>query len=253
MHISIIGSGNVAWHIAQAAMQAGHCIDSISSRTAEHAQVLANAVGSVCCSIAEVPTDSDAYIIAVSDNAIAQVVAQLPKQLEGVVMHTSGATHISVLAAFANYGVLYPCQTISQSVAINYAQLPFLTEGNNEESALVVKNFAQSISSQVSVATSEQRCYLHVAAVMSSNFSNHLLWFTQQYMQEHGLDFGLLRPLMEQTIYKAFSTDPYSAQTGPARRHDEATIATHKQLISNKNMLSIYNLMTQSIENTYNK
>ena len=253
MHISIVGSGNVAWHIAQAVLGAKHVVDSIASRTPEHAQALARAVGASCCSVQYLPTTSDVYIVAVADDAIAQVVAQLPHNFQGVVAHTSGATHIDILSAFDNYGVLYPCQTISQNTQLNYARLPFFVEGNNDTSLSTLKNLAQSISELVSTVSSEQRSYLHVAAVMSGNFTNHLLLLTQQYMQSHGLNFDMLQPLMEQTIAKAFSTNPLSAQTGPARRHDEATLAIHRQLLTDENMLAIYNMLTRSIEKTYNK
>ncbi len=253
MHISIIGSGNVAWHIAQAVVNAHHIIDSVASMHAANALQLAQKVGAKCCSVQSLPITSDIYIIAVTDKAIADVANQIPLITNGIVVHTSGATSVDVLARQSHYGVLYPCQTFSRDAIIDYCQLPFFIEGNDTMSVERIEQLACSISGNVRRATSEQRKQLHVAAVLASNFTNHLLLLAKQQMQDNGLDFQMLRQLVVQTVFKAFDTDPLIAQTGPARRHDSITIAAHRALITNPTTLAIYNLMTNSIEETYNK
>ena len=50
--------------------------------------------------------------------------------------------------------------------------------------------------------------------------------------------------------------DPYKAQTGPARRHDMATISRHRALLQQlpddlQEISQVYELFTQSILNDY--
>lgn len=254
MHISIIGSGNVAWHIAKASIVAKHVIDCVTSKTIANAQLFAQTYNTQYVeTIKKLPLNSDIYIIAVSDNAINDVLKDFPLQVNGIVVHTSGATDIEILSKQKQYGVLYPCQTLSKATEIDYRNLPFFIEGNNESTLQKIEEFAKRISTNISYANSLQRRKLHVAAVVASNFTNHLLLLAQQYMTQNGLDFKMLKPLIEQTISKALQTDPFSAQTGPARRHDTKTIDAHQKLIDDNNLLKIYQLLTNSIEKTYNK
>ncbi len=250
MHISIIGSGNVAWHLAKAFLQAGHTIDAIACRNPQHAADIVQFSHSSYSTIDNVPIDSDIYIIAVSDASILNVAQQMPN-VSGAVYHTSGASSMDQLTGFKHYGVFYPCQTFSKGDIIDYAKMPFFIEGNDEYASHQADSLARSISSNVQFATGIQRTQLHIAAVIASNFTNHMLHLAKKQMESNGLDFNMLQPLVSQTMAKAFSSTPFDAQTGPARRHDTNTIERHKLLIEDINTRNIYNIITDSIEKTY--
>ena len=251
MHITIIGSRNVAWHLSHAFIQAGHIIDAIASRNILHASQLALSLPHVpAIVLQDIPSTSDLYLIAVTDSSIKQV-AQEMGNVKGVVVHTSGASSISLLNRFDNHGVLYPCQTFTKGDTIDYNNLPFFIEGNNSDSMKTINNLAHSVSSMVESASSEQRTHLHISAVLASNFTNHLLYLAEQHMKNNNMNFEMLRPLVCQTVNKAFRYSPYEAQTGPARRHDVNTIEKHKELIADPTALNIYDVLTNSIEKSY--
>ena len=69
MKIVIIGSGNLATQLALALKEVNHSIVQIFSRTASHAQELANKIGcSYTASLEAVLSDAELYILAVKDD-----------------------------------------------------------------------------------------------------------------------------------------------------------------------------------------
>ncbi|PEC35747.1 oxidoreductase, partial [Bacillus toyonensis] len=69
----------------------------------------------------------------VKDDAISTVSESL-KDVNGLVVHTSGATAIDALSALKNYGVLYPLQTFSKAKPIDFANVPLCIEASNTAS-----------------------------------------------------------------------------------------------------------------------
>ncbi len=68
-------------------------------------------------------------------------------------------------------------------------------------------------------------------------------------LEEEGLDFSLLRPLIFETAHKVMLLSPEEAQTGPARRNDESILGKHKGLLKNdKKLLTLYSLLSDSIK-----
>jgi predicted short-subunit dehydrogenase-like oxidoreductase (DUF2520 family) len=99
--------------------------------------------------------------------------------------------------------------------------------------------------------TSKNRQKYHLAAVFVNNFVNHLFYKAQVQLKQNNLDWELLKPLMEETVAKLDDHSAFDAQTGPARRNDHDTILTHQSLLTEED-LSIYKLLTNSIQTTYN-
>jgi hypothetical protein len=88
-----------------------------------------------------------------------------------------------------------------------------------------------------------------VAAVIVSNFTNHLYALAEDYCRKEGLDFKQLIPLIGETAERIESLSPKNAQTGPALRHDEETIKKHLDLLKDHPQLKkIYELLTSSIQ-----
>lgn len=254
VRINLIGGGNVATHLAQAFTRAGHEVMGVVCRDLTHAKVLADPIGALAINdIASIPP-ADVNIIAVPDNAVADVAQQLFESgVCSVVAHTSGATAIDALEPNPHRGVFYPCQTFTKADSVDIQQIPFLIEGSDDESCAVLMQLARSISQKVTSCDGRQRSFLHVAAVFGSNFTNHLLLNAKDFMERAGLPFDTLRPLMERTVAKAFEMGPLDAQTGPARRGDSKTIEHHEALIDNDLQKKIYHLLTQSIYETYHQ
>ena len=253
MDVVCIGSGNVATHVAQAFKTSGANVIQVWSPNSKHAEKLALLVGAQ--SVSELKTiskNADLYVIAVKDDAIATVCAQLTGIGEGLVVHTSGATSIQTLSSFNSYGVLYPLQTFSLNRPIDFKDVPLCIEAKDVLVLEKLRNIASGLSQSVYDVDSDKRKTLHLAAVFACNFVNHLYELGNQVLINHQLDFEMLRPLIIETAMKVQHENPVNVQTGPAVRDDEQTMAAHLKLISDKpDLIEIYQTLSKSIKKTH--
>lgn len=250
MNIVIIGSGNVATVLGTKLTAAGHSILQIYYNShLQQANTLAATLGTVLVNqFSQINLHADIYLLAVNDGALPAVAQALPN-VAGIVVHTAGSVSITVLANTSNrYGVLYPLQSLRKE-KINYDDIPLLIDGNTKETIEAVAIFAGTISSQVQQANDEYRLKLHTAAVVVSNFTNHLYTLAADYCRYEKVDFSLLQPLITETVDRLQDYDPADMQTGPAIRNDGATIATHLHLLQHYPQLqNMYTIFTDSIQ-----
>ena len=255
LRMVMIGSGAVATHLSLALYQAGYKFLQVYSRDISHARLLADRLQAESIDqFSQVTPRADLYIIAVSDSAIGDVVAALPPQLSCVV-HTSGSTDIKVLSGrFLHWGVLYPLQTFSKQRAVDFMDIPVLVEGESPATLDKLKQTLSNVSRHVQAVDSHQRGILHIAAVFACNFSNHLYALAQSLLEEQGLSFELIRPLIQETAEKARQHAPASVQTGPAVRGDQITLQRHMQLLADHpDLRQLYQLISQSIQHNSGK
>lgn len=245
--VSIIGTGNVAFHIARALDYRGIRVTHIASRNKVHALGLASLVHAKDCTIDKLPENQPA-IIAVSDDAIAEVLSELNPNIPAA--YTSGSVALNQLPPRDRLGVFYPLQTLSKTADVEFREVPMLIESDNENFRDQLLGLALRISDNANVVSSEQRAKLHLAAVWMNNFTNHIVYQSQQITKEQNLDYNLLLPLLKETIRKLEDKTAFEAQTGPARRGDTQTIERH--LAAQDGMRKeIYELLTKSIQQTY--
>jgi predicted short-subunit dehydrogenase-like oxidoreductase (DUF2520 family) len=245
--ITIIGSGNVAQHLIDAFAKSNAVeIIQVFSRTQKQISPLldSNKITSDWNALAE----ADLYIIAVSDDAIASVSSQLPFE-NRLVVHTSGSAPLTSLDNKNRKGVFYPLQTFTKGKTVDFKAIPFCLETQFENDYALLEKVAQSISNNVYTIDSHQRKALHVAAVFVNNFTNHLYQLGNDICQENQVPFDILKPLILETAKKIQTLSPQDAQTGPAKRNDLSTIATHESFLTNENQSTIYKILTQSIQN----
>ena len=246
----MIGSGNVATHLALALFSAGHNIKQVFSREYDHAQLLAQRVGAQPVNRLEhIEPGADIYILAVGDDALYDLALDLSLP-QSIVVHTSGSTPADVLKPVSRrYGVVWSPQTFVRDIAMDYSHLPLCIEGCNETVANDIEALFGSFTDNLHLLTFEQRRWAHLAAVVVSNFGNAVNAVAQEIMQRHDLDFSMLRPLAEQTLRKWDYGDLRRQQTGPAVRHDEKTLnAQRRLLLDQPQWLELYNLMTDIIQ-----
>ena len=251
IQITIIGSGNVAQHLIKAFAK---------SEAVEIAQVFSRKKEKLSSFIEfdkivsnyEDLKESDLYIIAVTDNAIAEVSQQLPFNNQ-LVVHTSGTASIETLDDKNRKGVFYPLQTFSKNKEIDFSIIPICLEADNTFDFRVLETVAKSISKAVFPINSEQRKALHVAAVFVNNFTNHLYQIGQEICEENQVSFDILKPLIQETAEKIKTLEPIDAQTGPAKRNDSSTIEAHLEYLTDENQKNIYKILTQSIQHNGKK
>lgn len=257
MRISIVGSGRVATHLAQALNEYDHLWVDVCSRQYNHAEQLANVIGArALTNVCDLNTNIDLLIIAVADQAIRDVVAQLDISSNFLVVHTSGSTDLKVISdRIQHAGVLYPLQTFSLESSVDWAVVPIFIEANSVGQGDILKALARQLSEQVYEYSSAQRLSLHLAAVFACNFSNYCYDIAHQVVRSQSVDFKLLSPLILATAHKAVQVDPVVAQTGPAMRHDEVILQQHQVFLQQymPNHAQLYQLLSEQIQQRHTK
>lgn len=250
MKIVLVGSGNVAHHLGLALYGQGHQVVQVYGRTPANAQELADSLSStVITGLEELDLDADLYVVAVSDQAIPSVIEQIPSTIQGIVVHTSGATDLSVLSKFKNPGVIYPPQSLTKGVKTDISAIPFGIEASDENTFETLMELAKAISTKSFPCTSQQRLALHTAAMFANNFPNALFQIAYDILNRENLSFDLVRPLIVETANKAQNHQPIDVQTGPAIRNDQTTITKHEDYLKqDADWWSIYRLITGYIQ-----
>lgn len=254
-HVSFIGSGNVASHLAKAMKKSGIIIDEVWSPNSKNRKSLAKAVeAKATTSIQKLTPKSDFYIISVPDDKVENIVDIMPNVM-GVVVHTSGITPIQAVSnKFVNSGAFYPLQTFSKQQPVEMSKVPFLIEGNTQSAHKKLTDLAGRLSQSVYSINSNERKELHLAAVFVSNFTNYLYYAADTLVKENNLPFELLTPLIEEVAAKVKTLTPANSQTGPARRNDKKTIRAHRQMLkSHPDFEALYNLITSQIIKKYHE
>lgn len=251
MRIAIIGAGNVATHFALALSEAGMPPTQIWSRTMESAQALAERVGCRATnSLDDIMTDADACIISVKDRYVRGIAERVCRERrQTIFMHTSGSVGMDVFDGLSdNCGVLYPMQTFSKDKALDFKKIPCFVEGNNEASTEAIMKLASTISDNVHYMTSDDRKWLHLAAVFACNFSNACYVVADGILRRNGLDFTVLQPLIEETVSKLGTLAPIDAQTGPAVRGDQNIMDSQAAMLAdNESVQKLYIKMSEII------
>ena len=250
MKIVLIGAGNLATHLGKALHAAGHDMVQVFSRTMLSAETLASLLDAEpLTDISQVRDDADVYIFSVKDSALEQLISQLCGGEKKVFLHTAGSMPMSVFRGKALHcGVLYPMQTFSKQREVDFSIIPCFIEANDEFAQKQIEGLAVQISHRVYQLSSEDRRYLHLSAVFACNFANHCYAVSQELLQQHGIPFDVMLPLIDETAAKVHGMTPKDAQTGPAVRYDENVIGKQIQLLENQPYFQkIYDSMSKSI------
>ena len=247
--VVILGAGNLATQLALALKEANIKIPQIYSRTMESASILANMIDSLpITEVNELSPNADLYIFALSDKAIQPILDQIPIPI-GNVVHTAGSIPMNVFENYAeNYGVFYPLQTFSRNRMVDFSNIPICIESNSEILQEDLFQLGNRISNSLHDINSEQRKQLHLSAVFTCNFANHMYSIGQKLLAEKDVDFDLLKPLIKETAAKIQELDPLSAQTGPAVRFDEEIMTKHENELKDlPDFQKLYRFVSESI------
>ena len=248
MQIVLIGSGNVAFHLAKAFTEAQIPISQIFGRNTTELQKISEQF-SIPFST-ETLADADLYIISVSDSSIAEV-SSLIQNENALVAHTSGSVSREALNGNYRKSVFYPLQTFSKSKNLDYSKIPFFIDAENENDEEILKNLASKISKNVMLANDEKRKYIHLTAVFACNFVNHLYARAKEISDSQGIPFDYFLPLIDETTQKIHELEPKLVQTGPAIRNDEKVLKLHESLLTDEEKLKIYKTLNESIKKMY--
>ena len=224
MRIVLVGAGGLGTNLGLALHEAGHDVLAVFSRTMEHARMLAERIGSQPTDdICALPNEADLFIVSVKDAVLTDVVQQLVQgREEQYFAHTAGSMPLTLFQGMArHYGVFYPMQSFSKE--------------------------RRTLTPHVYELSTDERRYLHLAAVFACNFANHCYALSAEILQQHGLPFSVMLPLIDETARKVHHLSPLEAQTGPAVRYDLNVISKQQQLLDDPDMRELYERLSKSI------
>ncbi|MDP5121919.1 MAG: DUF2520 domain-containing protein [Spirosomaceae bacterium] len=256
--ITLIGAGNLAWHLAKNFEAKGFTVNAVYSRKIADAKTVtaelyhAEATDSLDFSESE----SELFVLAVSDDALEKVAEKLHLPLDATLVHVSGSQPVSLLEEIFDdrpdvfCGVFYPLMTFTKYKPLDFSSVPILLECADESSLKMLREIARKLTTEVHIVDSEQRKVLHLAAVFACNFTNHLLAVSQEITEANDLKFDLLKPLIYETLEKGLNAaHPADVQTGPAIRKDAKILQKHEEMLEDDPELrELYRMLSTSIQ-----
>lgn len=251
MKIVLIGAGRVATHLGAGLQAAGCEVVQVYSRTHQSASALAARLSAdYAVRVEDVRRDADVYIVALKDAVLHEFVPRLVEgRRQALFVHTAGSMPMDLWKGLTpRYGVFYPLQTFSKERPVDFRTVPFFIEASAPAECSLLRQLASRLGAQVYEATSQQRRYLHLAAVFACNFANHMYTLSSHILHQHGLPFEVMLPLIDETARKVHHLPPAQAQTGPAIRYDENVIGKHLELLAQEpSLCELYEKISKSI------
>lgn len=247
--VVLLGAGNVATHLYKA-FQNSETI-SVSQWYNRSSSVISSYANFV--DITDDLTklkEADIYILAVSDDSIAELSQNLPFE-NRLVAHTSGSVSMHAIDKKNQIAVFYPVQTFSKDVDLDFSEIPICIEVYEKQNLPLLKNLAVGLGCKPYKLNTEQRQTLHLSAVFVNNFTNQLYRIAHEITDIETIEFDILKPLILETAKKVQNISPYMAQTGPAKRNDKKTIKRHLKQLEREDHKAIYKLLTASIKKTH--
>jgi predicted short-subunit dehydrogenase-like oxidoreductase (DUF2520 family) len=243
--IAIIGSGNVASHLLEEFHTHQLSVVELYSRNKKEAAHLCDKFSIKCIENLE-DIKGRIIFICVNDSSIEDIASHFVLRNK-ILVHTSGSTSIEIFKN-TDSGVFYPLQTIIKGRKLDFRKVPIYITASNSKVENVLMYIGNKISEEVQILSDEQRLHLHLMAVMTNNFINHLAIEAKSHLENLGMSYDLLLPLLNET-FKNLSQKPFKMeQTGPAQRGDLKTIDKHISLLSSDpNLQNIYQSITKSI------
>jgi predicted short-subunit dehydrogenase-like oxidoreductase (DUF2520 family) len=238
--IGIAGAGRVAQALGRLLAASGEPVAAVASRNPEHAEAAAAFIGAgaVAVPLDRLPAHAGRILIAVSDDAVAEVASRLAAagMSDGAALHTCGAFGPEVLQPLeergVSCGVLHPLQTIA-SPEQGVRALPgaaFAISGGGQAAAWAARICRLVRCEPLHIAPERMPLY-HAAAVMASNNVTGLIDAAVILMKAAGIDektaLSALAPLVRASVENALALGAEQALTGPIQRGDVETVRRH--------------------------
>src|SRR5690606_28327984 len=161
LSVSFIGAGNVAWHLAPALENVGYAVREVYSRKEKHAAALAEKLyeSAVVTSLDFSESQSQLFIIAVPDDAIAEVAGDLSLPEGAMLVNVSRSSPRSSLehSDAALTCVFYPLMTFTKARHLDFTQVPSSITRDDETCRKLLTAMAKALGSKVHQISSPTR------------------------------------------------------------------------------------------------
>ena len=235
MKYGVIGSGNLASHLVKALVRAGYPPEFIISRNPSTGKKLARISGSPLVEqLPKTGRSTPLLLICTNDDSIPSLFKKHAQSGYILIHFSGGLPLIETGKGSAGSGVLWPVQTLSTGSRPNWKNIPLCLDASNTTTRIRLRQLARALGGPTTELDSRQRAIIHLAAVFANNFANAQFIMAKKLLDEEGLDFNILKPLILQTAQGIFQSSPDTIQTGPARRGDGAVIERQLKMLKNE-------------------
>ena len=257
--IAFIGAGKVGCSLARYLREGGTELVGFFSRTPQHAAQAAAFAGGVAFeSSPNLIAAADVTFLTCTDTQLPKIARQLgedcdPGALRGkVIAHCSGALGSDVLAPLREAGAAvascHPLYAVSSRFDCwqELSRAWFTLEGDDAAVAALEALLAKCGNHVVRIPAGQKVRY-HAAAVMASNLVAGLYETAARELETCGFSRqdaqDALAPLFLGNAQHIAADGVVASLTGPAARHDSATIDAHLSCLSGDSR-QIYRLLT---------
>ncbi|HEX5430531.1 MAG TPA: Rossmann-like and DUF2520 domain-containing protein [Bryobacteraceae bacterium] len=238
--IGIAGAGRIGQALGRLLRDRGERVIAVAGRDLTRTQQAAAFIGAgvKALAYAELPAHAGRILIAVPDDALAEVAAVLARSPHPpqAAVHTCGSRGPEALSPLQAIGVscaaLHPLQTAATPEQA-LAALPgsgFAIDGTGPAKDWAFEICRMLNGTPLEIAA-ETRPLYHAAAVMASNYVIALLDAAVILMREAGIGqeeaLQALGPLARASVENALALGPLQALTGPIERGDAGTVSSH--------------------------
>ena len=252
--ISIVGSGNLCWHLLKLLHDKKPIQLTVYARNAsELGELLGEFPGiTVHALTKDIIIEGELIVFAIKDDAL-ESMKNSSIEFGAYLIHLSGARSLQSIASIpcAGSAVVYPFQTFSKGRPVHWRQIPIFVEGSSPTVEEQLMAFLSELKLTATRADLETRKQVHLCGVLVNNFPYYLFNQALALMESKGLDKKMLSPIMTETVSKFLELeDPATGQSGPASRKDFKTIGKHLELLEKiPNLKSAYEELTKAIIN----
>lgn len=234
MRHHVVGLGRWGTWLARRLAGRRRPLQSVANRTEERARGLARELGvehRPWANLADGLGAADVVWLCVGDDGLPVLHDRLADVALRLVIQASGTAALPV-AAYP-VATAWPLQSISAQREPDWARLTCVVEVAGGADTGAVRGVVERCigPGALLAASAEERALLHLAAVMTQNFTNHLWRLVAERVGLNRLPH--LVPLAEAHLRDlAGGASPADLQTGPAARGDATTLARHLDLLA---------------------
>lgn len=260
--IGIIGAGRVAQALALALAPHAAAPPMLWGRSPDSARTTAARIGNALAvpDADRLLAASDVIAIAVSDDALAQVAADMARMLPPgrapFIFHVSGRSGAAILAPLRTSGALtaaiHPAMTFTghpENEVRRMAEARFAITGSTPDATEHARHIVTLLNGIAVEIAEDRRALYHAALCHASNHLVTLIAGASRALVDAGADdpAALLAPLVRAALENSLD-HAFAGLSGPLLRGDAQTIAGHLDALGaqSPDMLPAYRAMAQA-------
>jgi predicted short-subunit dehydrogenase-like oxidoreductase (DUF2520 family) len=256
--IGIIGAGRLGSTLALACQAAGYPVRAVAGRDPAGARALSERLdGAALLTAPQVAERVGLLVLAVPDDAVSALAAQLVFRPGQAVVHTSGALGLQALQPAAEAGALrgclHPLQTFPERLDApeRFHGITCGVEGDGELGSQLA-DLATALGARVLRLEGVDRAGYHAAAVFASNYLVALHAAAAEAFALAGLPAeaaaSALSPLTTRAADNVARMPLAQALTGPLARGDLSTLERHLHLLeASPELASLYRALARQL------